>query len=344
MIQLENIQKSYQHAGQVNMILNAVSLHVNRGEIYCVIGKSGAGKSTLLRCVNRLIATDYGSITIDEINVNELSTAALREFRKRIGVIFQQFNLLQSRTVWGNIALPLQLLGHSSQAIDAKVSKLLTLVDLEQQRDKTPAQLSGGQKQRVAIARALATEPDVLLCDEPTSALDPESTQSIVDLLKRINREMKLTLLWITHEMDVVKSVADRVGVMHDGVLVEEGTVEELFVNPQATITRRLTRSSLHAELPEIVKTTLQSDEAPGLSLVARLLFTGEATQQPVLDQLHDAHKITVNILQANLDHVGHAVVGFVLCQLKGDAKRVQRALTALRERGVTVEEIGYAQ
>ena len=343
MIQLDNIQKSYHHQGQWVPILKSVSLQVARGEIYCVIGKSGVGKSTLLRCVNQLVPVDEGHVTVDQVRIGDLSARELREFRKRIGVIFQHFNLLESKTVWGNIALPLQLLGYSAQTIEARVAPLLALVDLEAQREQTPSQLSGGQKQRVAIARALATEPDVLLCDEPTSALDPESTQSVIQLLRKINREMQLTLLWITHEMDVVKAVADRVGVMHAGELVEEGSVEALFVNPQKDITRRLTLSSLHADLPDIVQETLQDNPGPNLSLVARLMFTGEATHEPILTQLYDELHVTVNILQANLDHVGHAVMGFVLCQFIGESSLVKQAIVHLCERGIVIEEIGYA-
>ncbi len=343
MIQLNNIQKSYYQQGKRVPIIRSVSLSVDRGEIYCVIGKSGAGKSTLLRCVNQLVSIDEGHIEVDGICVDGLSKSELRDFRKRIGVIFQHFNLLESKTVWGNVALPLQLLGCSTQAIEERVAPLLDLVDLTAHKDQTPSQLSGGQKQRVAIARALSTNPDVLLCDEPTSALDPESTQSIIQLLKKINREMQLTLLWITHEMDVVKAVADRVGVMHAGELVEEGSVEALFVKPKEAITRRLTLSSLHADLPEIVQETLQDQPGPDLSLVARLLFTGEATHKPILTELYDELHVTVNILQANLDHVGHAVMGFVLCQFIGEPELVKQALVYLRERNVMIEEIGYA-
>ncbi|MBV53296.1 MAG: DL-methionine transporter ATP-binding subunit [Coxiellaceae bacterium] len=343
MIQLNNIQKSYYQQGKRVPIIRSVSLNVDRGEIYCVIGKSGAGKSTLLRCVNQLVSIDKGNVEVDGTRIDDLSKSELRDFRKRIGVIFQHFNLLESKTVWGNVALPLQLLGYSTQAIEERVAPLLDLVDLTAHKDQTPSQLSGGQKQRVAIARALATNPDVLLCDEPTSALDPESTQSIIQLLKKINREMQLTLLWITHEMDVVKAVADRVGVMHAGELVEEGSVEALFVKPKEAITRRLTLSSLHADLPEIVQETLQDQPGPDLSLVARLLFTGEATHKPILTELYDELHVTVNILQANLDHVGHAVMGFVLCQFIGEPELVKQALVYLRERNVMIEEIGYA-
>ncbi|MEZ8709346.1 ATP-binding cassette domain-containing protein, partial [Vibrio alginolyticus] len=233
MIKVNQVNKVfYQGTKEINALID-INLHIPQGQIFGVIGSSGAGKSTLIRCVNMLEAPTSGEVIVDGIDLTKLSKSELSEARRNIGMIFQHFNLLSSRTVFNNVALPLELAGRDKAAIEAKVSELLELVGLSDKRDTYPANLSGGQKQRVAIARALASDPKVLLCDEATSALDPATTQSILELLREINRKLSITILLITHEMDVVKSICHEVAIIGDGELVEKGTVGEIFAHPK---------------------------------------------------------------------------------------------------------------
>lgn len=238
MIALEDVHKRF--AGSGAAALNGVSLSVERAEIFGVIGRSGAGKSTLIRLVNALETPTAGLVTVDGVDVASLSLPALRAMRRRIGMIFQNFGLLSSRTVAANVAFPLKLAGAPKAAREAKVASLLDRVGLSDHADKYPAQLSGGQKQRVGIARALATDPDILLCDEATSALDPETTRSVLALLRDLNRELGLTIMLITHEMEVVRTVCDRVAVLDAGQVVESGTVADIFENARHPATRRM--------------------------------------------------------------------------------------------------------
>ena len=233
MITFKNISKTFRGSGGLVHALSDVSLHVPEGCIYGVIGSSGAGKSTLIRCANLLEAPTEGEVLVAGQNLVELSSAELRKARREIGMIFQHFNLLSSRTVYQNIALPLELAGQSAAEIEKAITPLLELVGLEDKRNSYPSQLSGGQKQRVAIARALASQPKVLLCDEATSALDPQTTVSILNLLRDINKKLGLTILLITHEMDVVKSICDRVAILSQGRVIEENDVESFFLSPK---------------------------------------------------------------------------------------------------------------
>ena len=251
MIKLKNISKIFDISGKKLTALDNVSLEIPKGQICGVIGASGAGKSTLIRCVNLLEKPTSGSVIIDGKELTELSEAQLIQERRNIGMIFQHFNLLSSRTVFGNIALPLELEKKPQEHIQQKVNALLELVGLNDKRDVYPANLSGGQKQRVAIARALASDPKVLLCDEATSALDPATTQSILKLLKEINRTLGITILLITHEMDVVKRICDQVAVIDKGQLIEQGSVSEIFSNPKTSLAQEFIRSTFHISLPD---------------------------------------------------------------------------------------------
>nr|WP_323133597.1 ATP-binding cassette domain-containing protein [Thalassospira povalilytica] len=242
MIRLSNVQKTYpsRRGSDEHTALRGIDLDIAAGEIVGVIGRSGAGKSTLIRCINLLETPTSGSVIVDGTDVTKLSNRDLPLFRRQLGMVFQHFNLLSSRTVYDNIALPLELAGASKAEIAAAVDPLLPLVGLEEKRDRYPAELSGGQKQRVGIARALSSSPKVLLCDEVTSALDPETTRQILNLLKDINKRLGLTMVVITHEMAVVKALCDRVAVMDGGVIVEEGLVDGIFANPVHNTTKSL--------------------------------------------------------------------------------------------------------
>lgn len=250
MINLKGITKVYGKGSNAATALSGLNLSIEKGEIFGVIGHSGAGKSTLIRCINLLERPTEGEVWVDGVELTSLNQGQLQEQRRKIGMIFQHFNLLSSATVYDNIAFPLRLAGTSRTAIDTKVKDLLALVGLEEHTDKYPSQLSGGQKQRVGIARALASDPDVLLCDEATSALDPQTTDSILKLLLDINKRFHLTIVLITHEMHVIQSICDRVAVIHGGGIVEQGKVTEVFLKPQHEVTRDFIRSETQNEGP----------------------------------------------------------------------------------------------
>lgn len=250
MINLKGITKVYGKGSNAATALSGLNLSIEKGEIFGVIGHSGAGKSTLIRCINLLERPTEGEVWVDGVELTSLNQGQLQEQRRKIGMIFQHFNLLSSATVYDNIAFPLRLAGTSRTAIDTKVKDLLALVGLEEHKDKFPSQLSGGQKQRVGIARALASDPDVLLCDEATSALDPQTTDSILKLLLDINKRFHLTIVLITHEMHVIQSICDRVAVIHGGGIVEQGKVTEVFLKPQHEVTRDFIRSETQNEGP----------------------------------------------------------------------------------------------
>ncbi len=340
MIQLKQITKHYL---KNKLALDNINLTINAGEIFGIIGRSGAGKSTLVRCMNLLEHPTSGQVIVDGNDLTLLSIKALRQARLKIGMIFQHFNLLSSRNVFRNVALPLELIGTPKKEIKAKVDRLLSLVGLQNYADSHPEQLSGGQKQRVAIARALASDPGVLLCDEATSSLDPETTVSILNLLKEINKRLGLTIVLITHEMDVIKQICDRVAVLDQGRVVEQGDVIDIFVEPKDPTTKSLTQKSLHIELPELFLKQLVPDPAPGKSPVLRLAFVGKATEEPVLVNIVREHKIIINFLQADFEYIKECQVGFTICQLIGEAANIENALQYLHDSQVKVEVIGYA-
>ncbi|MBD1564148.1 methionine ABC transporter ATP-binding protein MetN [Vibrio sp. SA48] len=342
MIQINQVNKVfYQGTKQINA-LKDINLHIKQGTIFGVIGSSGAGKSTLIRCVNMLEAPTTGSVIIDGVDLTKLSKSELSKARRNIGMIFQHFNLLSSRTVFANVALPLELAGIDKSAIDNKVTELLQLVGLADKRDTYPANLSGGQKQRVAIARALASDPKVLLCDEATSALDPATTQSILELLKEINRSLNITILLITHEMDVVKSICHEVAIIGDGELVEKGTVGEIFAHPKTTLAHQFIRSTLDLSIPEDYQVRLQSTRVANSYPLVRLEFTGATVDAPLMTQIARKFNIDVSILSSDLDYAGGVKFGMMVAELFGNEADDNAALEFLRENNVKVEVLGY--
>lgn len=342
MITISNLDKTYYQNGIPFAALKNINLHVNPGEIFGIIGKSGAGKSTLIRCVNLLEKPSCGQVLVDGSDLTQISAKKLRKIRRQIGMVFQHFNLLQSRTVFANIALPLELAGGSQLAIQNKVNSLLALVDLQKRANYYPDSLSGGQNQRVAIARALVSNPKVLLCDEITSALDPESTKSILKLLQKINSELGITILIITHEMDVIKSICDRVGILENGELVEQGDVISIFTEPKASATKKLTQASLHLELPGYLQARLKPDFSLGLKPVIRLVFSGKTANEPIVVTLHERYQVTANILLADLEQIHGSVLGFLLCKLEGEDDSVELAINYLKNLNINAEVIGY--
>lgn len=342
MIKLSNISKVFQQGNRQIKALNDVSLHVPAGQIYGVIGASGAGKSTLIRCVNLLERPTQGSVLIDGQELTQLSESKLTQVRRQIGMIFQHFNLLSSRTVFGNVALPLELDNLSKEEINRRVTELLDLVGLSEKHDAYPANLSGGQKQRVAIARALASNPKVLLCDEATSALDPATTRSILELLKDINRRLGLTILLITHEMDVVKRICDRVAVISDGELIEQDTVSEVFSHPKTPLAQQFIQSTLHLDIPQDYVDRLEADNQNKTTPLLRLEFTGQSVDAPLLSQTARNFNVNSNIISAQMDYAGGVKFGIMLCEMQGTTSDTAAAITWLQEQHVKVEVLGY--
>ena len=334
MIELRAIRKSYQVAGAAVVALKEIDLTIASGEIFGIIGHSGAGKSTLIRLINLLERPGSGRIWIDQVDLTALDDAALRLQRRKIGMIFQHFNLLASQTAAENIAFPLRLAGMKDPAtIKERVDELLARVGLTAHADKYPSQLSGGQKQRVGIARALANRPSILLCDEATSALDPQTTASVLELLAEINRELKLTIVLITHEMDVVRRVCDRVAVLDAGRMVEHGPVADVFLRPQHPTTRRFVDEALPEEASA---EQTRYAQVPGKLL--RLSFRGEATWSPTLGQVTRQTGVDFNILAGRIDRIKDLPYGQLTLAMQGAG--VDEALGLLREAGIDVEEL----
>ncbi|ACX89235.1 methionine ABC transporter ATP-binding protein MetN [Pectobacterium parmentieri] len=342
MIELSNITKVFQQNGRAITALSDVSLHVPTGQIYGVIGASGAGKSTLIRCVNLLERPTEGKVLVDGQELTQLSDSQLTRARRQIGMIFQHFNLLASRTVFGNISLPLELDNTPKADIAKRVNELLELVGLADKHDVYPANLSGGQKQRVAIARALASNPKVLLCDEATSALDPATTRSILELLKDINRRLGLTILLITHEMDVVKRICDQVAVISDGRLIEQDTVSEVFSHPKTPLAQKFIQSTLHLDIPDDYLARLSPDYRPETTPLLRMEFTGKSVDAPLLSEVARRFNINNNIISAQMDYAGGVKFGIMLTEMHGNDADIKAAIQFLQESHVTVEVLGY--
>ncbi len=334
MIRFVDVHKSYRVDGKDIPALEPFSLEIADGEVFGIIGHSGAGKSTLIRLINMLERPSGGQILIGDTDMTALTGPALRAARQRIGMIFQHFNLLSSQTVAENIAFPLRIAGgKDSAAIHARVDELLRRVGLTEHAHKYPSQLSGGQKQRVGIARALANNPSILLCDEATSALDPQTTASVLDLLAEINRELKLTVVLITHEMDVVRRVCDRVAVLDAGRIVEHGTVADVFLHPRHATTRRFVSEALPEEA---AGEQVPYQHVPGRIL--RLSFRGEATWSPTLGRVTRETRVDFNILAGRIDRIKDLPYGQLTLAMHGDG--VDAALKALRDAGIEVEEL----
>ena len=339
MISLEHVSKTFSStAGNVHAVKD-VTLHIKDGEIFGIIGFSGAGKSTLVRCINLLERPTEGKVLVADDDLMSLSAKELREVRKKIGMIFQHFNLMKSRTVYQNIAFPLKDSKLSKGEKDKKILSLLELVDLKEKKDAYPSQLSGGQKQRVAIARALANSPKVLLCDEATSALDPQTTKSILKLLKRVNEELGITIVLITHEMAVIKEICDRVAVMENGHVVEEGNIVDIFTNPHAEVTRNFIASTSNlSQIYEMVEqgsdlTRLQSGE-----VLVRLHYGGTGTGKPLISEISRKFNVNTNIIFGNVEVLHHIPLGDLIMILGGE--QVDEALHYMKEHDVDVEVI----
>ena len=344
MIELIGVHQTYPGpAGPVHA-LDGIDMRIGRGEVFGVIGRSGAGKSSLVRTINLLNRPTQGRVLVDGQDLTGLSGAALREARRGIGMIFQHFNLLSSRTVYQNVALPLELVQERPALIKARVDELLDLVGLWNLRDRHPSQISGGQKQRVGIARALASRPKVLLSDEATSALDPETTRSILALLRQVNKELGLTVVLITHQMQVIKQVADRVAVIDAGRIVEQGPVIDVFTRPQQAITKSLIDEIVPQELPASV---LERVRQLGAQLgsgdsgrLLRLAYAGDSAFQPILSHLIRDLGLEISILHGQIDEIQAQTFGSLAVFASGGAAQIDRAMAHLRAHGVQVQAV----
>ena len=342
MIKLSNITKVFQQGSRTINALSDVTLHVPAGQIYGVIGSSGAGKSTLIRCANMLERPTSGQVLVDGQDLTALSESELTRARRQIGMIFQHFNLLSSRTVFGNVALPLELDNTPRADIKKRVGELLELVGLADKHDAYPANLSGGQKQRVAIARALASQPKVLLCDEATSALDPATTRSILELLKDINRRLGLTILLITHEMDVVKRICDQVAVISQGQLIAKDSVSEVFSHPKTPLAQQFIQSTLHLDIPDDYAERLSPERSGDRQPLLRLEFTGQSVDAPLLSEAARRFNVNNNIISAQMDYAGGVKFGVMLAELHGSDEDALATIKFLQENQVKVEVLGY--
>ncbi len=339
MIQIDHAVKTFADGKQAVHALRDVSLRVEKGDIYGIVGFSGAGKSTLLRLVNGLEKPDSGSVTVAGQDLSRLHHRELLLLRRKIGMVFQQFNLLEGKTVRHNVSIPLLLAGASQKEIEVRVREVLRFVELEDKENAYVSQLSGGQKQRVGIARALATRPDILLCDEATSALDPQTTESILRLLQRVNREMGVTILLITHQMQVIQLICNKVAVMERGRIVEEGSVLSVFGTPKEEVTRRFVRTVINDQIPEKFISVVRNETRN--QRVELLKFIGDSVKEPLIANLCRMDGLEVNILGATIQEMQGSVMSVFILQLIGEDALIARAeekidrAGALRERMV---------
>lgn len=338
MIEFQNLKKVYNSGGQQVAALNGIDLTINKGEIFGVIGFSGAGKSSLIRCVNWLEQPTSGRVIVDGYDLTALSAKEIREVKRNIGMVFQHFNLLNSKTVFANVAMPLILAKVPKEEIKKRVGELLEFVGLSDKANNYPDQLSGGQKQRIGIARALATQPSILLCDEATSALDPQTTSSILDLLKKINREYNITILIITHEMAVIREICDRVAVIEAGKIIEEGTVFDVFSSPKTETARNFVSSVMNDQIPDSIKEIVEKNA--GLQKIFRINFIGNSAGQPLLSQLAKKFDIHINVLFGNITELQGTPFGNLIVEFQGAESEINRALMYISQEKVTVKEV----
>ena len=345
MIELTHISKNFASGGRTVHAVQDVSLSIGKGEIFGIIGFSGAGKSTLVRCINLLERPTSGSVTVDGKEMTALSARELWQARKKIGMIFQHFNLMPSRTVFGNVAYPLRGSGLSGEQIADKVHRLLELVGIGDKAEAYPKQLSGGQKQRVAIARALANDPNVLLCDEATSALDPQTTKAILRLLKDLNEKLGITVVIITHEMAVVKEICDRVAVMEHGRVVEQGEVFNVFADPRQEITRSFihTTSNLR-KIEELIEEDSPVVQLKPGELIVRLSYIQRNVSEPLISTASRKFDITLNIIFSDIAIVQNAPIGGTVAIISGERAQITQAMQYLSEKNVGVEVIRDAR
>lgn len=331
MVTIENVTVEFQTKESSFKAVDSVNLHIAKGEIFGMVGTSGAGKSTLLRTINLLQKPTSGNVVIDGETITEYVGQELRAIRQRIGMIFQHFNLIHTKTVFNNVAFPMVIAGASKEAIIQRVPELLDLVGLADKQYSYPSQLSGGQKQRVGIARALANSPKILLCDEPTSALDLETTNAILTLLKDINKKMGITTILITHEMDVIKKICTKVAVMHQGSVVEMGEVYDIFSSPQHPFTQKLVAHTLNLELPERM---LQAEKGT----LIKVIYNGDKAENPVLSKAIRTFGVNINVLHGKIEYIDDKPLGVLILSIDETCTQTDEIIAYLREATASVE------
>ena len=331
MIEINNVSKVYRAKKKEVIGVDNVNLTINDGEIFGIVGYSGAGKSSLLRCINLLEQPTDGEILVDGQNLMTLSGKELRKARLKIGMIFQHFHLIDQKTVGENIEFSLKAANVAKDKREARIKELLTMVGLSDKKDVFPGQLSGGQKQRVGIARALANEPTILLCDEATSALDPTTTTAILKLLKKINRELGITIVLITHEMEVVKEICDRMAIMQNGRVVEHGSVYDIFANPTNPLTQEFIGSVVSFDIPSEIMQTFNGT-------IVKVLFKGDTAGQGIISDMLQQFEVRGNFLHGTIEYIQERPLGIFIMELIGDGQDINRAITYMESRGVTVE------
>lgn len=338
MIEFRNVSKVFESKDRKTKALQEVNLTVDEGDIFGVIGFSGAGKSTLIRTVNLLETPSSGEVIVKGKDLAKLSKQQLRQEQKKIGMIFQHFHLLNSKTVYDNVALPLVLSRMNKKEIEKKVKETLAFVGLSDKLQSYPDELSGGQKQRVGIARALVTNPSILLCDEATSALDPQTTISILNLLKKINKQYNITILIITHEMEVIKEICNRVAVMEDGRVIESANVFDIFTNPQTETTNNFVKSIVRDDIPESIYEQIAANNYVGH--VFQFKFIGTSSGKPIISQIAKRFDVEVNVLFGNIIEIQRTPIGNLLLELIGTKEAVTHALQYARKQQVQIEEV----
>ena len=343
-LKLDHIQKYYGNGGNVTKAIQDISFSVQEGEFVGIMGASGSGKTTLLNCISTIDTVSAGHIYLDGTDVTEINEKQIARFRREnLGFVFQDFNLLDTLTISENIALALTINKVPAGEIDGRVREMAGKLNITDILDKYPYQVSGGQKQRVGIARALASNPKVLLCDEATSALDPQTTKSILHLLQDINKKMNLTIVLITHQMEVVKTICDRVAVIESGDIIEEGPMIDVFTNPQHPTTKEFTKSVINAELPDIVKQMKLSDTyTEGSKLLVRISFIGDSASEPIISGMVKHFDVDVSIISGNTDQLKDVLFGTLLIEISGNRERIKNALEYLHQQHLKTEVIGY--
>lgn len=331
MIKIENLEVKFKIRKSSFLAVKNVSLEIKKGEIFGIVGTSGAGKSTVLRTLNLLQKPTSGKINVFGKQIINFNEKELREYRTKTGMIFQHFNLIHTKTVFENISYALQIAGENKENIESRVNEVLELVGLEDKKNVYPSSLSGGQKQRVGIARAIVNKPELLLCDEPTSALDLETTQSILDLLKKINEKFGITTVIISHEMHVIKNICDNVAVMNDGEVVERGSIYDIFTSPQHEFTKQLVSHTTKLDLPfRLIKNTK--------GLILKVIYKGERAEEGIISEAIKKFKVNINILHGKIEYISDRPLGILILGIDGTAVDIQNTLTYLKENTEKVE------
>lgn len=333
MLEFQNVSKVYQSKNKQVVGVDHVSLTIHKGDIFGIVGYSGAGKSSLLRCVNLLERPTSGKVLIDGVDLTKLSSSKLRTARLKIGMIFQHFYLISQKTVGENVAFALRAARTPKDQIESRVNELLEMVGLTDKKDVYPGQLSGGQKQRVGIARALANNPSILLCDEATSALDPKTTLSILQLLKKINKQLGITIVLITHEMDVVKEICNRMAIMQDGRVIEEGDVYDIFAQPKEPLTQEFINSVVSFDIPSEILKDVKGQ-------IIKILFKGKVAAEGVISDTMQHFDVKGNFLHGTIEYIQERPLGIFIMELQGGQTAVKEAIGYMEQRGAIVEVV----